>query len=117
VAIGAGGDASQARNLPFHAAMAAAFGLPKDVALRSVTLTAAEILGVADRIGSLEAGKESSFFLCDGDPLEIVTHIERVWIAGHEIDLAHERQRELYDRYRNRPKPSPSPAAAKPPAP
>ena len=117
VAIGAGTDASQARNLPFHAAMAAAFGLPKDAALRSVTLTAAEILGVADRVGSLEAGKESSFFLCDGDPLEIVTHIERVWVAGREIDLAHERQRELYDRYRNRPKPAPAPAAAKQPAP
>jgi imidazolonepropionase-like amidohydrolase len=114
VAIGAGADASQARNLPFNAAMAAAFGLPKDTALRSVTLTAAEILGVADHIGSLAPGKEASFFLCDGDPLEIVTHIERVWIAGHEIDLAHERQRELYDRYRNRPKPAP---AAKPPAP
>ncbi len=106
VAIGAGNDPSQARNLPFHAAMAAAFGLPKDVALRAVTLTPAEILGVADRIGSLDAGKEASLFVCDGDPLEIVTHIERVWIGGQEIDLAHERQRELYDRYRNRPKPA-----------
>jgi imidazolonepropionase-like amidohydrolase len=106
VAIGGGPDPSQARNLPFNAAMAAAFGLPKEAALRAVTLTAADILGVADRIGSLEPGKEASFFLSDGDPLEIVTHIERVWIAGHEIDLAHERQRELYDRYRNRPKPA-----------
>jgi imidazolonepropionase-like amidohydrolase len=111
VAIAAGSDASQARNLPFNAAMAAGVGRPKDVALRTVTLTAAEILGVADRVGSLEPGKEASFFLSDGDPLEIVTHIERVWIAGQEIDLAHERQRELYDRYRNRPKPAP---AAKP---
>jgi imidazolonepropionase-like amidohydrolase len=119
VAIGAGADASQARNLPFHAAMAAAYGLPKETALRAVTLTAAETLGVADRIGSLEPGKEASILLTDGDPLEIVTHIERVWIAGQEIDLAHERQRELYDRYRNRPKPAPAPAAttAKQPAP
>jgi imidazolonepropionase-like amidohydrolase len=116
VAIGGGPDASQARNLPFNAAMAAAFGLPKDVALRAVTLTAAEILGVGDRIGSLETGKEASFILTDGDPLEIVTHIERVWIAGQEIDLAHERQRELYDRYRNRPKPAPAAPAAKQPA-
>jgi imidazolonepropionase-like amidohydrolase len=106
VAIGAGGDPSQARNLPFHAAMAAAFGLPKDEALRAVTLTSAEILGAADRIGSLDPGKEASLFVCDGDPLEIVTHIERVWIGGQEIDLAHERQRELYERYRNRPKPA-----------
>jgi imidazolonepropionase-like amidohydrolase len=115
VAIGGGPDPSQARNLPFNAAMAAAFGLPKDVALRAVTLTPAEILGVADRIGSLDPGKEASFLLTDGDPLEIVTHVERVWIAGREIDLAHERQRQLYDRYRNRPKPAP--AAARQPAP
>ncbi|MGE5233074.1 MAG: amidohydrolase family protein, partial [Acidobacteriota bacterium] len=106
VAIADGGDASNARNLPFHAAMAAAFGLPKDVALRSVTLTPAEILGVADRIGSLDPGKEASLFVSDGDPLEIVTHIERVWIAGHEIDLTRERQRELYERYRSRPQPA-----------
>ncbi len=106
VAIADGGDASNARNLPFHAAMAAAFGLPKDVALRSVTLTPAEILGVADRIGSLDAGKEASLFVSDGDPLEIVSHIERVWVAGREIDLAKERQRELYERYRSRPQPA-----------
>jgi imidazolonepropionase-like amidohydrolase len=117
VAIGAGPDPSQARNLPFHAAMAAAFGIPKEVALRTVTMTAAEILGVADRIGSLEPGKEASFFLADGDPLEIVTHIERVWIGGQEIDLAHERQRELYDRYRNRPKAAAAAMAPTPPAP
>ncbi len=116
VAIGAGGDPSQARNLPFHAAMAAAFGLPRDAALRSVTLTAAEILGVADRIGSLEPGKEASLLLTDGDPLEIVTHIERVWVAGREIDLVHQRQRELYDRYRNRPKPAAAGTAPAAPA-
>lgn len=112
VAIGAGNDPTRARDLPFHAAMAAAFGLPKDAALRAVTLTPAEILGVADRIGSLAPGKEASFILTDGDPLEIVSHIERVWIAGGEVDLAHERQRELYDRYRARPKPASAGAGA-----
>ncbi len=96
--------ASNARNLPFHAAQAAAFGLPKDVALRSVTLTSAEILGVADRLGSLEAGKEASFFVAGGDPLEIMTRIERVWIAGREVDLADEHQRRLYEKYRARPR-------------
>ncbi|HVT61607.1 MAG TPA: amidohydrolase family protein [Thermoanaerobaculia bacterium] len=112
LAIGGGRDAANARNLPFHAAMAASFGLPREAALRSVTLAAAELLGVADRIGSLDPGKEASLFVADGDPLEIETHIERVWIAGQEIDLARERQRELYERYRNRPKPAPPAAAA-----
>lgn len=69
----AGDGAHNARNQPFEAAMAAAFGLPKDEALASVTLRPAEILGLADRLGSLEAGKLATFFLSDGDPLEIRT--------------------------------------------
>ena len=102
-AIGDGGGASNARNLPFHAGMAAAFGLSPDLALRSVTLSAAEILGVADRLGSLEVGKEATFFLATGDPLEPRTQIRRVWQAGSELDLARDRQRQLYERYRERP--------------
>ncbi|MEM6454623.1 MAG: amidohydrolase family protein [Acidobacteriota bacterium] len=106
IAIGNGGSASDARNVPFNAAMAAAFGLPKDVALRSVTLSAAEILGVADRLGSLTAGKEASFLVTDGDPLEIVTRIEQVWIAGAPVDFTTDHQLRLYERYRNRPAPA-----------
>ncbi len=104
--IGDGGSsfgAANARNLPFHAAMAAAFGLPRDVALRSVTLSAAEILGVADRLGSLEPGKDATFIVTDGDPLEILTRIEGAWLEGREIDLSQDRQRRLYEKYRNRP--------------
>jgi imidazolonepropionase-like amidohydrolase len=93
--------------------MAASFCLPKDKALRSVTLTAAEILGVADHLGSLEAGKEASFFLADGDALEIRTHIERVFIAGQEMDLENDHQRRLWRKYDARPKPA---AAASAPA-
>ena len=105
VAIGDGRDASMARNLPFHAAMSAAFGLPRDEALRSVTLTPAELLGVAARLGSLEVGKDATLFAADGDPLEIRTRIERVWIGGSEIDLRQDRQWQLYQRYLNRPPP------------
>jgi imidazolonepropionase-like amidohydrolase len=101
-AIGDGGGAANARNLPFEAAMAAAFGLPREVALRSVTITAAEILGVDDRLGSLEAGKEATFMVTDGDPLEITTRIERVFVLGQEIDPARDRQKRLYERYRAR---------------
>ncbi len=70
-----------------------------------VTLRPAEILGLADRLGSLEPGKDATFFVSDGDPLEIRTHIERVWIAGEELDLATDPQRQLYEKYKSRPRP------------
>lgn len=107
-AIGDNGDgfsSANSRNLPFEAAMAVAFGLPRDAALRAITLTPAEILGVADRVGSLEAGKEASFFVSDGDPLEILTQIEDVWVAGRQVDLTRDHQHRLYERYWNRPLP------------
>jgi len=100
----AGDGGSNARNMPFEAATAAAYGLPKDAALRSVTLSPAEIFGVAERVGSLEAGKDASFLLTDGDPLEIRTRIERVWIGGVEVDLADNPQYRLYEKYDNRPR-------------
>lgn len=100
---GAGGGGENARNLPFEAATAAAFGLPRDVALAAITLRSAEILGIGDRLGSLEPGKEASFFVADGDPLEIRTHIESVWVAGREIDRNEDRQWRLYRKYDARP--------------
>ncbi len=111
LAIGDGGHrfaAANARNLPFHAAMAAAHGLPPEAALRSITLGPAEILGVQDRLGSLEVGKEASLLITDGDPLEITTTIEQVWLAGEALDLTDDPQRRLYERYRHRPLPSPN---------
>lgn len=104
-AIGDDGDPMYVRNLPFQAAMAAAFGLPEEAALKSVTLWPAEILGVADRVGSLEAGKEATFFVSNGDPLEITTSIERAWIAGSQVDMREDHQKRLYEKYRNRPRP------------
>jgi imidazolonepropionase-like amidohydrolase len=100
---GGGFSAAHVRNLPFHAAMAAAFGLPKDVALRSVTLSAAELLGIEDRVGSLEVGKEATFIATNGDPLEVKTRILRAWITGNEIDFSLDRQKRLYKKYDNRP--------------
>lgn len=101
--IGGGGDASDARNLPFHASMAAAYGLPRDVALKAVTLSAAEILGVAGDYGSLEAGKEATFIVTTGDPLEIRSRVERAWMGGVELDL-NDRQKDLFEKYNNRPR-------------
>jgi imidazolonepropionase-like amidohydrolase len=103
IADGGGGfNATNARNLPFHAGSAAAFGLPADAALKSVTLWPAEILGVGDELGSLEPGKRASVVVTDGDPLEPMTSIERVWIDGDEYDLGRSKHRQLYQRYRER---------------
>ena len=95
--------AMNARNLPYHAAMAAAFGLPRDEALKSVTLYPAQILGVADLVGSIEPGKIADLIITDGDPLEITTHIEQVWVAGKPIAMQN-RQTRLFDKYDQRPR-------------
>ena len=96
------GDAHNARNLPYNAAACAAFGLPKDVALRSVTLAPAQIFGVADKVGSLETGKLANIIITDGDPLEIVTHVRHLFIAGEEITLD-TNQTLLYEKFKARP--------------
>jgi len=104
-AIGDGGGgfgATNARNLPFHAGSSAAFGLPKDAALKSVTLWPAEILGIDDQLGSLAVGKRASLIVTSGDPLEVMTKIQRVWIDGEEYDLARSKHRQLYERYKGR---------------
>ncbi len=108
-AIGDGGTgfgAANSRNLPFHAAMAVAFGLPKDVALRSITLDAARVLGIEESLGSLEAGKSATLIVTDGDPLEIRTRVVGAWIDGREIDLSADRQKRLFYRYNQRPRPA-----------
>ena len=104
-AIGDGGGgfgATNARNLPFHAGSSAAFGLPKDAALKSVTLWPAEILGIDDQLGSLAAGKRASLIVTSGDPLEPMTQIQRVWIDGEEYDLGRSKHRQLFERYKGR---------------
>ena len=72
-------------HLPYEAGLAMAYGLPEDQALRAITLGAAEILGVADRIGSIESGKDADLVILDGDPLEITTRVEWVIIGGEIV--------------------------------
>ena len=103
---GGGFGSANARNLPFHAAMAAAFGLDPAQALRSVTLGAAEVLGVADRVGSIEPGKDADLMVTDGDPLETLTTIEQVWVGGQAVDPDANHQYRLYQKYWNRPRPA-----------
>jgi imidazolonepropionase-like amidohydrolase len=96
------GDAAYVRNLPYHAAMSVAWGLNRDEALKALTVNAAEILGIADRVGSLDAGKDANLFISKGDPLEIRTAVTHVFINGKDVgmDSKHER---LYRKYLARP--------------
>jgi imidazolonepropionase-like amidohydrolase len=98
------------RNLPFHAGQAVAWGLPAEQALRSITLSAAEILGIDEDLGSLEPGKEATLFVSAGDVLDARTQrVTQMWIRGRPVDLG-DRQRELYEKYRAKPAgPAPAP--------
>lgn len=94
-------SASLAKDLPYHAAKAAAFGLDRREALKGVTIYPAEILGEAKTMGSLEKGKVANVVLADGDILELRTNIKRVFIDGREIDLS-SRYTELLEKYKKR---------------
>lgn len=96
--IGGESGAAHERNLPYHASMAVAFGLPEKTALEALTLTCARILGVDDRIGSLEPGKDATLIVTDGNPLDIRTHVLSAYIQGRPIDL-NNRHLRLYHKY------------------
>jgi imidazolonepropionase-like amidohydrolase len=99
--IATGEEFAHERNLPYHAATAAAFGLDREQALAAITRDAAAILGVGDRLGTLTAGKDATLFLADGNPLDLTTKIERAWIRGREVDLRN-KQTELARKYREK---------------
>jgi imidazolonepropionase-like amidohydrolase len=86
------------RNLPYQAATAAAYGLPYNDAMRAVTVYPAEILGIADRVGTLENGKDATLFVCTGDPLETESQVTAAWIQGRKVDLT-SRHTQLFDKY------------------
>jgi len=93
---------SFSRNLPYQAAMAVAFGLPYEEALKALTLYPAQIWGVSELVGSIEKGKLADLILTDGDPLETRTDIKQVFIQGRAVDLDNKHLR-LYQKYMKRP--------------
>jgi len=93
---------TNARQLPYHAAEAVGWGLPREEALKAITINAAQILGVGDRVGSLEPGKIANLFIAKGDPLEARTTITHVVIAGRDVPMD-TTQLALYERYSKRP--------------
>lgn len=97
-------DASNARALPYEAATAVAYGLEAEAALRALTLGAAEILGLDDRLGSIEPDKWANLIVTDGDPLEVRTAVRHVIVRGRDVDLSNRHSRS-YELYRGRPAP------------
>jgi imidazolonepropionase-like amidohydrolase len=97
-----GSNSTNERQLPWEAATAVAFGLPREEAIKAITLYPAQILGVDDRLGSLQPGRLASFIVTDGDPLQPTTRIERLFVQGREVSAAN-RQSQLVERYQARP--------------
>jgi imidazolonepropionase-like amidohydrolase len=99
--ISTGDSGPEVRNLAQYAGMAAAFGLSKADAVKSVTLYPAQVLNVADRLGSIEVGKMANLVVTDGDLLEIRTRIKYLLIDGRPVVLS-SRHTELNDAFKNR---------------
>jgi imidazolonepropionase-like amidohydrolase len=96
------GDASNVRLLPYQAGTAAAFGLPKEEALKAVTIYPAQAFGVDKEVGSIEAGKMANLVVTDGDVLEFRTKVKHMFIAGRQVDMSNKHTR-LYDKFKDRP--------------
>ena len=100
VAIATGG-VENVRNAPYHAGFAATYGLGKEEALKAITINAAEIFGMGDKLGSIEEGKQANLFIADGDPFEPMNHITDVFIRGNKIPMV-SRHTRLYEEYIDR---------------
>jgi imidazolonepropionase-like amidohydrolase len=99
--ISTGNDGPEVRDLPYQAGIAGAYGLSRDEALKSVTLYPAQILGIADRLGSIETGKIANVVVADGDILDPRTNIKYLFINGRMIPLT-SRHTELFEQFKDR---------------
>lgn len=97
------GGASNARHVPYHAALATAYGLSPEDAWKALTIWPAEIWHVADEIGTVEEGKLANLFVADGDPLDIRTNVKEVFIKGRRVPMD-DRATRLYEKHNARPK-------------
>jgi imidazolonepropionase-like amidohydrolase len=98
-------NSSDSRTLPYEVGNAVPYGLPQEEAIKAITLYPAQILGVADKLGTVEPGKIANLIVTDGDPLMIQTTYKHVIINGNEVSLDN-RHLELYEKYRGRPRPA-----------
>jgi imidazolonepropionase-like amidohydrolase len=100
-AISTGDIAAVVRDLPYHAGMAASFGLPKIEALKAVTLYPAQIIGMGAQLGSIDVGKIANLVVTDGDLLEARTNVRHLFINGREVPLV-SKHTELYNQFKDR---------------
>ena len=96
-------NSSDSRTLPYEAAMAVPFGLPEEAALQAVMKNGAEMLGLGDRMGTIEPGKIANLIVTDGNPLEIQTQVLDLFILGRQVSTDN-KHKSLYEKYRARPK-------------
>ena len=97
-AISGGSGSLYSNRLPFEAGVAVAFGLPEEEALKAVTINPAQFLGLDDRIGSLEPGKQATFLITTGTPLDMTSDIEQAYIQGRELDMM-DIQKYFFEKY------------------
>ena len=96
-------NSSDSRTLPYEAAQAVPYGLPREAALEAVMKNGAEMLGLGDRMGTIEAGKIANLIVTDGNPLEIQTQVLDLFILGRQVSTDN-KHKSLYEKYRARPK-------------
>ena len=95
-------EAMGTRNLPFTAGTAVSYGLDYEYAISALSLNTSKILGVDKKSGSIEIGKDATFFISSGDALDMIeNNVEKAFIRGNEINL-NNHQKELYNRYKER---------------
>ncbi len=102
ISFSSGDDPGLGKDLTYHAAKAVAFGLDHDAAIKALTINPAKIFGVADRLGSLEVGKDADLLIAAGDPLDMRTDIKHIFINGRHIDMANWWE-DLYNKFKARP--------------
>lgn len=100
IAFGSG-ESSTSYELPVRAGLACAYGLPEDASIKALTINAAKMFGLGDRLGSLEAGKMANVIVVNGDPLEISTRLQALYINGQAVPLESKWTR-LYEKYKKR---------------
>jgi imidazolonepropionase-like amidohydrolase len=108
-------DAANSRNLPYNAALATAYGLDAESALKAITIWPAEIWGVADRYGSIEAGKVANLLVTTGDPLDVRSVPRYVFIRGRPVPMT-DRHTRLYEQFNARPRPASTGAGSRSPS-
>lgn len=99
--LASGDETPHERNLPYSAAIAVSHGLPHEAGVRGITLGAAEVLGIADRYGSLEKGKSATLIITTGDVLEVATQVKMAFIDGRASSLR-DKQKLLEEQYRSK---------------